>query len=260
MENILEIEGLGHCYDPQLKVLSEINFAITRGEKVGLVGANGAGKSTLLNIIAGVIMPEQGQIKIMGRVLEKASLKEIRKHLGYVFQNPEDQLFMPTVLEDLSFGLKHSGTPKQEIERRVDGVLAQFGISHLKNRSNLKLSGGEKRTVALAVAMIGEPELMVLDEPTAALDPRARRHLINQLNQLKDTMLIASHDLDFIWDTCEKVVVLHQGTILAMDKTENVLSQEKLLEQAHLELPLRLQCCPKCHQGGSQNGSESEPR
>lgn len=250
MENILNVEGLGHCYDPQLRVLSNVNFTITKGEKVGLVGANGAGKSTLLNMIAGVIVPELGQVRIMGKLLEKSSLKDIRRHLGYVFQNPEDQLFMPTVFEDLSFGLKHRGATKQEIDSSVDSILAQFGISHLKNRSNLKLSGGEKRTVALAVAMISRPELLILDEPTAALDPKARRHLISQLNQLEDTMLIASHDLDFIWDTCDKVVVLHKGSILAMDKSEIVLSQEKLLEQAHLELPLRLQSCPKCHQGG----------
>lgn len=250
MENILNVEGLGHCYDPQLRVLSNVNFMITKGEKVGLVGANGAGKSTLLNMVAGVIVPELGQVRIMGKLLEKSSLKDIRRHLGYVFQNPEDQLFMPTVFEDLSFGLKHRGATKQEIDSSVDSILAQFGISHLKNRSNLKLSGGEKRTVALAVAMISRPELLILDEPTAALDPKARRHLISQLNQLEDTMLIASHDLDFIWDTCDKVVVLHKGSILAMDKTETVLSQEKLLEQAHLELPLRLQSCPKCHQGG----------
>lgn len=250
MKNILNVEGLGHCYDPQLRVLSNVNFTITKGEKVGLVGANGAGKSTLLNMIAGVIVPELGQVRIMGKLLEKSSLKDIRRHLGYVFQNPEDQLFMPTVFEDLSFGLKHRGATKQEIDSSVDSILAQFGISHLKNRSNLKLSGGEKRTVALAVAMISRPELLILDEPTAALDPKARRHLISQLNQLEDTMLIASHDLDFIWDTCDKVVVLHKGSILAMDKTETVLSQEKLLEQAHLELPLRLQSCPKCHQGG----------
>lgn len=250
MKQVLEITKLSYTYDETSEVLKKISFSIGPGEKIGLIGANGAGKSTLLHLIAGILLPQEGEIKVMERRLEKASLTEVRKQLGYVFQNPEDQLFMPTVFDDLSFGLKHAQIDPDEIEKRVDQVLKIFEIGHLKHRSNLKLSGGEKRTVALAVAMMHQPKLVILDEPTAALDPKARRHLIGQLNQQQEAMLIASHDLDFIWDTCHKVMVLHEGQILAMDETEVVLKQAELLEKAHLELPLRLQNCPNCQRGG----------
>lgn len=246
MSKILEINNLSFGYESEKAVLKELNFSMIKGDKIGLVGANGAGKSTLLKLLAGVLTPSSGEIYFMGQKLERKTLALARQSLGYVFQNPEDQLFMPTVYEDLSFGLKHRGENTAQIESKVDVILERFGIAHLKHRSNLKLSGGEKRTVALAVAMISNPELIVLDEPTAALDPRARRQLITQLNHANDTMLIASHDLDFIWDTCYKVLILHEGRVLAIDQTATILSQQELLEKAHLELPLRLQHCPNC--------------
>lgn len=233
---MIKIENASFGYDKEHKIISNLNLQIQEGEKVGLIGANGTGKSTLLKMLTGLIGHE-GSIKVCGLEVEKKNLPEIRKSLGFVFQDSDSQLFMPTVYDDIAFGPRNYGMKKEEIEACVDQALERTGISHLKYKENYKMSGGEKRMACIATILAMKPRIILMDEPSIALDPYNRRNLINNLNSMPETKLIASHDLDMILDVCDRVILMNQGAICADGPADKILTDQTLLEPCHLELP-----------------------
>ena len=236
---MIELKNVSFAYENGKPVLENLTLTIGDGEAVGLIGANGAGKSTILKAMLG-LLPVQGQVIIDGVALNAKNLGVIRQKLGFVLQNSDNQMFMPTVYEDMRFAPKNYGLPSEEIEARIDAVLADLGLADLKNRYNHKISGGEKRMAAIATILVMEPEALLMDEPTTALDPVNRRNVIRAINRLPQTKLIASHDLDMILDTCDRVILLSKGRIVADGKAEEILRNRELLEQNRMELPFCL--------------------
>jgi cobalt/nickel transport system ATP-binding protein len=194
--------------------LDGVNFTVYPGEKIALVGANGAGKSTLIQHLNGILMG-QGEVKVLGMTVEKKNLKQIRGKIGIVFQNPDDQLFSPTVYEDVAYGPLYQGLREEEIDQRVTQALAMVGMPDYRERISYHLSIGEKKRIAIATVLSMQPEILVMDEPTSGLDPRARRELINLLNHLPQTMLIATHDLDMVIKLLPRRVFLFLGRVVA---------------------------------------------
>ena len=237
---MIEFRNVSFSYDKERRVLADVSFHIHEGESVGLIGANGAGKSTIMKLLLGLLEPSGGTVLVKGNAVSKKSLAEVRKTLGFVFQDSDDQMFMPTVFDDMMFAPLNYGVPREEAEARVEDVLNRLGISGLKNRYNHRISGGEKRMAAIATILVMQPEAILMDEPTSALDPFNRRMIINTVKDLKQTKLIASHDLDMIMDTCSRVILLSEGRITADGRAEEILRDKELLEANHLELPLSL--------------------
>jgi len=231
---MLEIRNLRVTYPDGTKAVDGVSFTVEDGESIALVGANGAGKTTLLLSLVGVVQA-QGEIRVDGVELTHRALDEIRRRVGLVFQNPDDQLFMPLIREDVAFGPRNFGVPEREVEARVDDVLARLNISHLKLRSPLRLSGGEKRIAAIAAVLAMQPSVLLLDEPTAFLDPRARRALIGLLGTLPQTKLIATHDLSFAAEACGRVVLLKEGRIFADGAPRALLCDAPLMEACGVE-------------------------
>ena len=225
-------------------VLEDVSFTIKEKEAVGLIGANGAGKSTLMKAALGLLDAE-GEILIGGLKVEKKNLKDIRSRLGYVLQDSDNQMFMPTVLEDMIFGPMNYGSTRQEAEKRALETLSSLDIDFLAERQNHRISGGEKRMAAIATILTMDPDALLMDEPSAALDPKNRRRIINIINGLDKTMLIASHDLDFILETCDRVILLSEGKIAAEGPAYQILSDKALLEENSLELPFCLAGIPE---------------
>jgi cobalt/nickel transport system ATP-binding protein len=240
----LEVQDLIFAYEPGNPVLDGISFVIRHGESIGIIGANGAGKSTLLLLLLGVLRPSDGRILVGDTELTAKTLPQIRQRLGLVFQDPDDQLFMPTVAEDVAFGPRNAGLSEEEVSRHVRRALEQVGLASLGERPPFRLSGGEKRAAAIATVLAMEPDVLILDEPSAALDPRTRRRLIGLLNQFEHTRIITGHDLDLIWETCSRTIVLDHGHIAADGRTVDILTDQVLLEAAGLELPLSRQQHP----------------
>ena len=238
---MIDLTQVGFAYKENIPVLQDFSLSIEEGASVGLVGANGAGKSTLMKLLVGLLKPTSGQVRICGLDVEKKNLAEIRRRIGYVFQDADNQLFMSTVYEDIAFGPLNYGLPKEEVERKVLAAMEQTGTAHLKDQPVYQMSGGEKRLVSIATILAMEPDCILMDEPEAALDPRNRRRLIELLKTLKPAKLIASHDLDLILDTCDRVILMSHGRIVADGPAQEILRDEKLLVEHDLELPLRLQ-------------------
>ena len=236
---MIEFRNVTFSYG-EAPVVENLSFSIKKGETVGLIGANGAGKSTIMKLMLGLITGS-GEIKVDGLPMNKENLGEIRKKIGFVLQDSDNQMFMPTVYEDMIFGPRNYGLSKEETDRRVDAVLAQLGLQSLKHRHNHKISGGEKRMAAIATILAMEPEMILMDEPSTALDPVNRRTVINTINRLPQTKLIASHDLDMILDTCQRVILLSHGAIVADGDAETILRDTELLEANRMELPFCLQ-------------------
>ena len=236
---MIELQGVSFAYERGRPVLSDVSFSIEDGESVGLIGANGAGKSTLMKALLGLVSAG-GEIRVDGVRVEKASLSEIRRRLGFVLQNSDDQMFMPTVYEDMMFGPMNYGLSREQAEARVDAALARLGLAELKHRHNHRLSGGEKRMAAIATILAMEPDAVLMDEPTSALDPCNRRRVIDILRSLPQTKLITSHDLDMILDTCDRVILLSKGRVAADGPAEEILRDRALLEAHRMELPLSL--------------------
>ncbi len=236
---MIRFENVTAYYEKDAPILRDVSFAVKRGEAVGLIGANGAGKTTLMRALLG-LLPHQGLITVDGVEVTKKTLPEIRRKLGFVLQNSDNQMFMPTVYEDMIFGPLNYGASREEADARVDAVLARLDLQDLKHRHNHKLSGGEKRMAAIATVLAMEPEAILMDEPTSALDPKNRRLVINTIRELPETKLITSHDLDMIWDTCDRVILLDRGTVAADGPAEEILQNRELLEAHRMELPLRL--------------------
>ena len=237
---MIEFDNVSFAYETGRPVLQSLSFRIEDGETVGLIGANGAGKSTVMKVLLG-LLPCEGRVLVDGVEVKKETLYAIRRKLGFVLQNSDHQMFMPTVLEDITFGPLNYGATREEAEARADAALERLGIPALKHRHNHKLSGGEKRMAAIATILAMEPEAVLMDEPTAALDPCNRRLVINVIRSLTQTKLIASHDLDMILDTCSRVLLLSGGTLAGDGAAETILRDRALLEAHRLELPLRLQ-------------------
>ena len=237
---MLEFRNVSFSYEAGLPVINYLNFTVRKGETVGLIGANGAGKSTIMKLMLGLLQGE-GKILVDGLPVEKKNLPVIRQKIGFVLQDSDNQMFMPTVYEDMIFGPLNYGLSKEEAETRVDRVLRDLNLEELKHRHNHKLSGGEKRMAAIATILAMEPEMVVMDEPSTALDPCNRRTVINTINRLPQTKLIASHDLDMILDTCQRVILLSHGRIAADGDTDTILRDKELLEANRMELPFCLQ-------------------
>ena len=235
---MLELEHVSFAYEKDRKVISDVSFRLEKGEAVGLVGANGAGKSTIMKLILGLLSGE-GTIRVDGTPVEKKTLAQIRKKTGYVLQSSDNQMFMPTVLEDMIFGPMNYGCSEEEAREKAMRVLEDLGVSYLKDRYNHKISGGEKKMGAIATVLAMEPELILFDEPAASLDPANRRKIIQTVQKMPQTLLIASHDLDLIYETCSRVILLSGGKVAADGPSEQILKGRKLLEDNHLELPLR---------------------
>ncbi len=241
--HIVEVKDLVYAYPDTTPALSGVSFRITHGESVGIVGANGAGKSTLLMHLTGCLFARSGSVQIGDHALTKRNLKQARARIGMIFQDPDDQLFMPTVFDDVAFGPLNQGVSPGELDALVEGALHRVGALHLKHRPPYKLSGGEKRRVAIATVLAMEPDILIMDEPSTGLDPRARRQLIELLKTFEHTKIIATHDLDLVLDLCERTIILHQGTVAADGRTDKIFADERLLEENHLEKPLRMQGC-----------------
>lgn len=238
MENIISVSDLSFGYDSKRRVLENINFQLKKGESVGLVGANGVGKSTLLRILVGLNTGFQGDVMVNNIPLEKKNLKTIRKNVGYVFQDADSQLFMSTVFDDVAFAPRNYGMSEAEVNEKTMEALKVVHIEQLKDKQIYKLSGGEKKLASIATILSTEPDVILMDEPSVALDPKNRRNLINILNQLNQAKIIASHDLNMIMDTCERTILLSDGKIIKDGNTKEILLDKELMEESGLELPL----------------------
>ena len=236
---MIEFKNVSFCYEKEHPVLKNMSFSIEKGEAVGLIGANGAGKSSMLKVLLG-LLPHEGEILVNGIPLCKQNLAEIRRILGFVLQNSDNQMFMPTVYDDMMFGLLNYGMSKEDAEHRVDAVLEQLDLTQLKNKYNHKISGGEKRMAAIATVLVMEPEVIIMDEPSVSLDPYNRRAVINVINSLTQTKIIASHDLDMIMETCRRVILISDGQIVASGAVMDILRNKELLESNRMELPFGL--------------------
>ena len=237
---MIEFKHVDFSYEKDRPVLRDLSFRIENGESVGLIGANGAGKSTVMKLLLGLLAPTSGEILVDGLRVEKKTLPEIRRKLGFVLQNSDNQMFMPTVYEDMIFAPLNYGLSREEAEQKVDAVLQKLGLQELKHRHNHRISGGEKRMAAIATILAMEPEAVLMDEPSSALDPYNRRLVINTIRELRQTKLITSHDLDMILDTCERVILLSGGSIAADGPAEVILRDRALLEAHRMELPFCL--------------------
>ena len=237
---MIEFRHVDFSYEKDRPVLRDLSFRIEKGESVGLIGANGAGKSTVMKLLLGLLTPKSGEILVDGVPVGKKTLAEIRRKLGFVLQNSDNQMFMPTVYEDMIFAPLNYGLSREEAERRVDAVLEKLGLQELKHRQNHRISGGEKRMAAIATILAMEPEAVLMDEPSSALDPCNRRLVINTIRELRQTKLITSHDLDMILDTCERVILLSGGAVAADGPADLILRDKALLEAHRMELPFCL--------------------
>ena len=236
---MIEFKNVSFSYEKEHPVIKNMSFRIEKGEAVGLIGANGAGKSSMLKVLLG-LLPHDGEILVNGIPLCKQNLAQIRRVLGFVLQNSDNQMFMPTVYDDMMFGLLNYGMSKDDAERRVNAVLERLGLTQLKNKYNHKISGGEKRMAAIATVLAMEPEVIIMDEPSVSLDPYNRRAVINVINSLTQTKIIASHDLDMIMETCRRVILISDGQIVASGDVNEILRNKELLENNRMELPFSL--------------------
>lgn len=233
-EPVLSINGLSFSYPDKPDVLKNISLSVMPGERVGLIGPNGSGKTTLFMGICGVLKPSAGEVMILGK---PASDGDFLPDVGLVFQNPDDQLFCPSVRDDVAFGPQNMRLPKDEVEARVVEALSAVDALALADRPAHHLSGGEKRMVAVATVLAMHPQLVMYDEPSASLDIRSRRHLIRLLQESRETILIASHDLELILEICDRVVLMDNGRIVADDNPRKIMGDDKLMEAHGQEKP-----------------------
>ena len=234
MHHSIEIENLSYTYPDGHQALRQISLYIQPCEKVALVGPNGAGKSTLILHLNGILLG-QGSLQVAGLPVNKENLGKLRARVGLVFQNPDDQLFSPTVYDDVAFGPLYQGYSDQEVQARVAEALAVVNMQSYARRVSHHLSAGEKKRIAIATVLSMNPEILVLDEPTAGLDPRARRSLINLLNELPITMLVSSHDMHLVHEIFPRMIIMDEGCIVADGPTVDLMQDEALLNAHGLE-------------------------
>lgn len=233
----VQLKGLGYAYPDGILALDGIDLVVQPGERVALIGPNGAGKTTLMLHLNGLTSPTSGSVEIDGTPISEANLDEIRQRVGLVFQDPDDQLFMPTVFGDVAFGPRNLGVNGDEIERRVRGALRHVGMAGSEERPPHHLSFGQRQRVALATVLAMGPRVLALDEPTSNLDPRGRRALINLLADLDATLLVATHDLELALELCERSVLLDGGRLIADGPTREIVSDDRLTTEHGLEIP-----------------------
>ncbi len=234
----VDVRGLHHRYADGTAALRGLDCHIGAGEAVAVVGANGAGKSTFLLHLDGLLQPSAGEVRVGELPVRRDTRVQVQRRVGYVFQDADDQLFMPTVEDDVAFGPLNLGLSPQAARERVQQALARVGAAHLATRAPWRLSGGEKRVVAIAGVLAMAPQVLVLDEPSAGLDPAARRRLIALLRSLPQTRIVATHDLDLALEVCTRVLVMHEGRIEADGVPAEVFRDTALLQRCHLEPPL----------------------
>lgn len=236
----INVEHVSFFYEKDAQVLQDVSFTARENDAIGLVGANGVGKSTLLKLLVGLNLEYQGEIRVEEIPVEKNTLTKVREKMGYVFQDSDSQLFMTNVYEDVAFAPRNYGLPEAEVKKRVEQALNMVHIMHLKDKPIYKLSGGEKKLASIATILSMTPDIILMDEPSVALDPKNRRNLIHILNEFEHLKIIASHDLDFILDTCNRTILMADGKIVCDGDTKEILSNRELLEANGLELPLSL--------------------
>ena len=237
----IECKNVSFAYQQREQILEQISFSVVQGETIGIIGANGAGKSTLLRLLVGLEIPNEGELVIDGIQMKKANLAKIRQTIGYVFQDSDNQVFMTNVYDELAFAPRNYGYSDTYVKMQVEEALNMVGILHLKNKPVYTLSGGEKKLVAIATILAMKPQIILMDEPTIALDPKNRRHLIKLLNRFEQSKLITSHDLDMLLETCHRIILLGNGKIIKEGRTREILMDQELLEQYGLEIPLCMQ-------------------
>ncbi|NUW45738.1 ABC transporter ATP-binding protein [Nonomuraea rhodomycinica] len=235
--NSLEVSRLAYAYPDGTQALFGVDLTIGRGERVALLGPNGAGKTTLVMHLNGILTAGHGTVTVGGTPVRKDTLKEVRRRVGLVFQDPDDQLFMPTVRDDVAFGPANMGLTGEELERAVKGALDRVGMLEAIDRPPHHLSFGQRRRVAVATVLAMEPEILVLDEPSSNLDPAARRELAEILRSLDVTVLMVTHDLPYALELCERSLILSGGVIAADGPTRELLADTELLAAHRLELP-----------------------
>ncbi len=234
----LDLSALSFAYPDGTLALDGVSVTIRPGERVALLGPNGAGKSTLILHTNGILRPLQGSVAVDGLVLSDETVRAIRSKVGLVFQDPDDQLFMTTVYDDVAFGPLNMGLPAEEVDARVHRALHDVGLADVASKPGQNLSFGQRKRAALATVLSMSPSLLVLDEPTTNLDPRSKRHMVELLRGLEATLLVATHDMDLAWELCDRALVLDGGRIAADGPTRDVLADEPLLAVHGLELPL----------------------
>lgn len=237
MTEALSVASLEFAYPDGRIALQGVDLEVARGEKVAILGPNGAGKTTLALQLNGILRAKSGRIAVTGLELGDDTLPEIRRRVGLVFQDPNDQLFMPTVREDVAFGPANLGYSGEDLEQRVDEAFALVDGEDFANRPPHHLSGGEKRRAALAGVLAMDPDLIVLDEPSSGLDPAGRRELIETLSRLDVTLLVITHDLPLALELCPRSVVMNEGRVVADGLTSSILVDDELLAANRLELP-----------------------
>jgi len=235
--NSLEVRQLAYAYPDGTQALFGVDLSIARGERVALLGPNGAGKTTLVMHLNGILTAGHGTVTVAGTPVAKDTLKEIRQRVGLVFQDPDDQLFMPTVRDDVAFGPANAGVRGEELDRVVKDALDQVGMLEFADRPPHHLSFGQRRRVAVATVLAMRPEILVLDEPSSNLDPAARRELAEVLRSLDVTVLMVTHDLPYAVELCERALILSGGVIAADGPTRELLADTGLLARHRLELP-----------------------
>jgi cobalt/nickel transport system ATP-binding protein len=233
----LLVEDVAFAYPDGHQALFGVDLRIERGERVALLGPNGAGKTTLVLHLNGILRAGRGQVAVAGLPVDKPSLREIRRRVGIVFQDPDDQLFMPTVAEDVAFGPRNMGLGEDDVAARVSTALEQVGMAQFADRPPHHLSFGQRRRVAVATVLSMNPEILVLDEPSSNLDPAGRRELAEVLQALPVTLLMVTHDLPYALQLCPRSVVLDGGVIVADGRTRDLLGDPQLLAEHRLELP-----------------------
>ncbi len=239
-DSIVKVKEVQFSYPGGVNAIRDISFEIRRGEKVAVLGPNGSGKSTLILLMAGLMTPKKGEITVFGEKTTSENFQKLRQRVGIVFQDPDDQLFTQSVIEDIEYGPRNLKIPEADIKKRSTAVLLKIGIQHLENRPPHRLSFGEKKKVSLATALVLKPDLLILDEPTANLDLVSRRSLINTLNELNregTTLFISTHDVEALPELANRVIVMSNGSLLGEGATADVLQDTKLLNTAGLEPP-----------------------
>jgi cobalt/nickel transport system ATP-binding protein len=239
-DQLINFAGVSFNYPCGRQALAGIDCSINKGDSVGLIGANGAGKTSFLSLLAGLYLPQTGRLTICGLEASYKNLKQTRQKVGFVFQNPDNQLFMLTVLDDVAFGPLNQGLDDDAASSAAYAALEAVGAADIAGRAPYQLSGGEKRLVALASVLSMRPEILALDEPDAGLDAYSRRRLINVINNIRTTKIIATHDMNLVLDTCGRVIVLNGGAMLAQGAPQDIFRVAALLAAARLEPPMGL--------------------
>jgi len=239
-DKIISLEDVSYRYHAGIDALRNVTFSVSKGERVGILGPNGAGKSTLVMLLAGLFLPTSGDVKLFGTSTKSKEFEALRPKIGVVFQDPDDQLFNNTVIEDVAYSLRNLGVDKESANRRALEVLEQLGITHLSNRNPYRLSYGEKKRVSIATALVNSPEVLILDEPTANLDLKSRRslvELVNLLNRQGLTLVVSTHDVEILPDLVERVLIIESGRTVVEGAVRPVITDEQLLGKASLEPP-----------------------